>query len=216
MIQKKNRHIFALAFSIFALCGCAALKKPASVVLTGPSQSVSNVFVSPSIRSGAVKRAVMIDFANRTHTMGINDSVTESLAQKLIEASYFQVVRQPLTKEIEESYSKARFKKSLLERIQKETNADAVIMGEVTAFHAYRPIRLGIRLKMLDLKEGKVLWAVDELFDAGFKNISHFAQKYYASTQNTESPLTTWESILISPALFTGFMCHEIVRTIES
>ncbi len=62
--------------------------------------------------------------------------------------------------------------------LQREYACDAVLFGEVTQFRAYAPLAIGWRFKLVDVRTGKVIWAVDETFDASNVKVAKAAQRF--------------------------------------
>jgi hypothetical protein len=52
-----------------------------------------------------------------------------------------------------------------LEALQRVYGCDAVLFCQLTTFHAYPPLAVGWRLKLVETRTGRILWAVDKVFD---------------------------------------------------
>jgi hypothetical protein len=53
------------------------------------------------------------------------------------------------------------------ESLRSTYGCDAVLFCELTTFRAYAPLAIGWRLKLVDTRTRQILWATDEVFDAG-------------------------------------------------
>jgi hypothetical protein len=62
--------------------------------------------------------------------------------------------------------------------LRREYGCDAVMFAELTAYHAYTPLAVGWRLKLVDARSGQILWAADELFDAAQPAVYRAAQRF--------------------------------------
>jgi TolB-like protein len=51
--------------------------------------------------------------------------------------------------------------------LQRVYGCDAVLFSQLTTFRAYAPMVVGWRMKLVEAQTGKILWAVDKVFDAG-------------------------------------------------
>ena len=51
--------------------------------------------------------------------------------------------------------------------LERATGANGVLFVDIDSYRAYRPLALGVRAKLVDLKSADFLWAIDETFDAG-------------------------------------------------
>jgi hypothetical protein len=50
--------------------------------------------------------------------------------------------------------------------LQREYGCDAVLFCQLTTFRAYAPLTIGWRMKMVDVRTQRIIWAADEVFDA--------------------------------------------------
>jgi hypothetical protein len=50
-------------------------------------------------------------------------------------------------------------------QLQREYGCDAVLFCQLTKFHAYAPLTIGWRMKLVDVHTRQIIWAADEVFD---------------------------------------------------
>lgn len=112
---------------------------------------------------------------------------------------------------------------------------DAVLFCELTSFRPNAPLAIGWRLKLADAKTGKILWAADEIFDAGNKDTAKEAEQFEKSQQPrhnffynvysfaswcvdtpTRSALDDQWNILHSPRYFGEYTAGKLVKTIPA
>lgn len=94
---------------------------------------------------------------------------------------------------------------SLLLYATETLEADAILTIDLTSYHPYRPIRMGARCRLIDLKNLEVVWAVDETFDSARADVASEAMRYEARTRTAAFPVSTGSSILRSPRRFAEF-----------
>jgi hypothetical protein len=85
------------------------------------------------------------------------------------------------------------------ERLRRATGCDAVVFCDLTYFRAYPPLAVGWRMQLVDV-EKRILWAVDELFDAGNPAIAAAARRYGVQCFGTSTDGS--DTILFSPRQF--------------
>lgn len=51
--------------------------------------------------------------------------------------------------------------------LRREYGCDAVLFSELTVYRAYAPMVIGWRLKLVDARTREIIWAADQVFDAG-------------------------------------------------
>jgi hypothetical protein len=110
---------------------------------------------------------------------------------------------------------------------------DAVLFCELTTFRPNAPMAIGWRLKLAEAKAGKILWATDEIFDAGNKGVAKEAEEFERLQQPhhtflygaysflawcvdtpTRSALDDQWNILHSPRYFGEYSAEKLVKTL--
>ena len=85
---------------------------------------------------------------------------------------------------------------------------------DLHSFNSYRPISLGVRAKLVDLKSGEFMWAIDESIDAGDASVMVSANAYQRGKHVQAISNETRNSILQSPRLFSKFVAFSIFQTL--
>jgi hypothetical protein len=112
---------------------------------------------------------------------------------------------------------------------------DAVLFCELTTFRPNEPLAIGWRLKLAEAKTGQILWAIDEIFDAGNKEVAKEAEAYQKAQQPrhnlfynvysfaawcvdtpTRSALDDQWNILHSPRYFGEYSAEKLVKTMPA
>ncbi len=96
--------------------------------------------------------------------------------------------------------------------LQRTYGCDAVLFCQLTVFHAYAPITVGWRFKMVDTRTRQILWAADEVFDAGQKTVLNGAARFQA-TALRGSEADGW-SIRNSPRQFGQYAAARLLATL--
>jgi hypothetical protein len=112
---------------------------------------------------------------------------------------------------------------------------DAVLFCELTTFRPNAPLAIGWRLKLADARTGKILWAADEIFDAGNMSVAREAEQFEKAQQPhhnflygaysflawcvdtpTRSSLDDQWKILHSPRYFGEYSAEKLVKTLPA
>ncbi len=96
--------------------------------------------------------------------------------------------------------------------LQRTSGCDAVLFCQLTVFHAYAPLAVGWRFKMVDTRTRQILWAADEVFDAGQPGVLNGASRYQA-TARLLSEADGW-SIRNSPRQFGQYAAARLLATL--
>ncbi len=91
----------------------------------------------------------------------------------------------------------------LLQRIVRETDAQAVLFLDLNHCTAYPPLALSFRARLVDLSTGETLWMVDEVFDANSGPTARAARHHARANYSGVGDPTG--GILQSPSLFAGY-----------
>ena len=106
--------------------------------------------------------------------------------------------------------------REFFERLRMDTGCDAVMFCQLVHYRPYPPIAVGWDLKLVDSRKSQILWAVDEVFNAGEGSTARAARHYYAAHIQTSSPVTDSWSILQSPRRFTQYAVNAVFATLSS
>jgi hypothetical protein len=166
-----------------------------------------------------IRRVVMIPVHAPQISLNAQTELDLAFQNKINATQLFEVVflpRENLSRRfgIRSFDSAAPLPDTLFSYIQESVNADAVCFFDITAYHPFRPIRIGIRAKLIDLKSKKTLWAFDDIFDAGNTEVAASAVRYERKRLANKRPTGHPDSILISPSRFTVFALDSALLTL--
>jgi hypothetical protein len=121
------------------------------------------------------------------------------------------------------------------DNLKRVYGCDAVLFCEITTFRPNAPLAIGWRLKLAEAKTGKILWATDEIFDAGNKSVAKEAEEFEKLQQPhhnfwygtysflawcvdtpTRSALDDQWNILHSPRYFGEYTAEKLVKTLPA
>ena len=110
--------------------------------------------------------------------------------------------------------STASLPANFLKIIENYTGANGVIFIDLDLYRPFRPMSLGVRSKLVDLKTGEFMWAIDETFDAGHASIIVNASQFQELSQVRALSERTSGSVLHSPRHFTKYVASTIFSTL--
>lgn len=218
-----RRILWVAAFSAFCgLSGCHT--PPISDTVVGPEYEPSNVFAAQARLPEQLRRVAVLPL-----TSPPNDPIAASggealqpvLQSELAKTGKFEIVqvtpgqlrqwigRSGLTGE-------EALPPGLLTQIGTELGCDAVLFGRLSQYRPYRPPAVGWNFKLADCREGRVWWALDDIFDGGDFTVVNSARRYYQRHIQAAPPLADSFSILSSPRLFAQYTLHAAFATLPS
>ena len=90
---------------------------------------------------------------------------------------------------------------------------NGVLFTDLSSYKPYKPISISVRSKLVDIKSGEFLWAIDETFDAGHANVIVGASIFQEKSQVRVLSAKTG-SVLHSPRAFSKYVASTIFSTL--
>ena len=103
-----------------------------------------------------------------------------------------------------------------LSAIHKTLKCDAVLIGTVTEYHPYPRMAVGLRMKLVDLRDGQLLWALEQVWDSADKTIERRIEKYFQSQMRSGFAPLREGLVVISPLKFIKFVAYEVAETLRA
>jgi len=103
---------------------------------------------------------------------------------------------------------------NFLKIIESQTGANGVMFIDLDSYRPFRPMSLGVRSKLVDLKTGEFMWAIDETFDAGHASVIVGASQFQETSQVRALSNKTNGSVLHSPRNFTKYVASTVFSTL--
>lgn len=100
------------------------------------------------------------------------------------------------------------------EALVREVGADAILFTDLTAYHPYRPLVMGVRCKLVESASADILWSFDTVFDSGNPTVSTAARRYHLDESAPPYPLQNSSSILQSPLRYTKYVADAVFATL--
>lgn len=102
----------------------------------------------------------------------------------------------------------------LLQRIRTATGCDAVLFCRLTQYRPYKPLAIGWNMKLVEVRQPRIWWSVDEVFDAGDPAVVNGARRYYQNQARQTGPLADSYTILDSPRRFGQYTLATLLGTL--
>jgi len=208
--------------------------------LFGGNGKPDNIFVASPVLPAALKRVVVLPLAHQDAQADLSsgcDLLDPILQAELIKTKRFEMIAAS-PKTIQELTGQARWTgeevlpPDFFGSLQRVYGCDAVLFCELTTYHAYPPLLIGWRMKLVDVSTQKIIWAADVVFDASDPAVSQSAEAYQKQQQGVDKPVSllnrmwTWIdrrsqpatddqwTILNSPRYFGEFAATKLFDTL--
>lgn len=192
-----------------ALSGCTIIQ-PVEV------QS-GHFYLDPSINFGSIGKVAILELDNQSTRPEQTELLTQSIADALGKKHLFSVQCiykldsdwQSLELDAISGYT---FEQLAL--IREQLHVDAVLFGTICRYSPYPHFLTHLRLKMVSLQDGKLIWAMEEVWDSTDKKTTQRMQQFFNEQMRDDYEPMNWQILVTSPRAFSRFVAFEVSRTL--
>ncbi len=147
------------------------------------------------------------------------DYIDDVFHQELAQERIFETIRIS-TDQMRRLFGLGRISSSsdlpenFLRTLNEQTGANGVLFVDLDSYRPYRPMSLGVRAKLVDLKSGEFMWAIDETFDAGHAGVIVGASMFQEKAQVRALSSKTSGSVLHSHRVFSKYIASTVFSTL--
>ncbi len=208
------------ALAMALLAGCSS---PGTSAKSDPGlKDYPRNFTGDAFMPERVKRVVLFPiWSGEIATEESAAALDAVFAAALERGSRFEVVLLPREDcrrryGVESISSAAALPPGMLTELDRDFNAEGVLLVDLTAYRPYRPILLGLRAKLILFADARVAWACDDIFSASNPAILNGLAKFYrsAGAGNGSPPVNYTEAALISPSRFADYAATAMFATL--
>ena len=181
----------------------------------GPRRCPINYDLASSFDLRHIRRVALIELAGDKCAPQVAADMTEALFQAMQAKRLFHVdvirrtdaVCRDLPLDRMEPYALENFSK-----MQQALRCDGAVIGKISHFQTYPRLRIGLYLRLLDLRNGAVVWAVDHTWDTTDKKTEERIKKFFKRHLREGYDPLQWRLATQSPRTFQKFIAYEIVE----
>jgi len=174
-------------------------------------------YLNPDKSLTTLGRVAIVELDNDSSYPKISADVTEKLYQALQKKQVFglTVVRQndPLWRSLQLDLDSKYALKQLL-AIRETLKCDAVLLGTITEFRPYPHMIIGLRVKLIDLRDGQLLWALEQIWDTADKTTEYRIKEYFRSQKRLGYAPLHERLAAVSSLEFIKFVSYEVAETL--
>jgi hypothetical protein len=215
-----------LYLCLFTGCANTTVAKTASwEVVNGPDYQVHNVHkLAPKLPDG-LRRVAILPLSTEpsdTDMVTARETLEPVMQSEFDRLNVFEVIRvtrdqmRQMTGQAEWSASD-KLPRNFLATLKEETGCDGVIFPRLTRYRPYPPMALGWSLKLIDLTDGQIWWAADEMFDLADPTVVNSARRYqitHLKFAKANPLLEDSTVVLISPTRLAQFTTASLFATL--
>jgi len=203
--------------------GCQSVSQKLNPnAVRGPGYEPMNVHQSTGTLPDSIRRVAFLPVVSSRTSHELKsgvDALQPILLNELARLGAFELV--PVSEEtlirltgLPKWTAEQALPRDFFEKLKAETGCEAVLFGNLTEYHPYRPIRIGWSLKLVEVEEAGIIWSVDESFDGADPRVSASVQRFFASGEGAQDSFSDQQSALYSPRRFGKYTAYAVFSTL--
>jgi hypothetical protein len=208
--MNKLKVIFVLS-AVFVFTGCRVSLRSES--LSGPNY----YYLTGSKDLSSVGRVAIVELENESDYPNISGDVAESLYEQLQKRQIFGL---SIVRKSDDNWrslqvpDEGTFSLEQLAAIRKSLKCNAILVGVVTKYNPYPHMSIGLRLKMVDLTDGQLLWGLEQVWDSADKKTQYRIERYFDREKRSGFGPLREDLVAVSPIEFLKFVTYEVASTL--
>ena len=178
----------------------------------------ADYYLNPDKDLSTVGRVAIVELDNDSGLPQISADITEAFFLALQKKQIFglTMVRQdePTWRSLQLEPDSMYSLEQLL-AIRKALKCDAVLVGTITQYKPYPHTAVGLRMRLLDLKDGQLLWALEQVWDSADKTTESRIKNYLQSQMRSGFAPLREQLVVVSPLKFIKFVAYEVAETLQ-
>lgn len=186
---------------------------------TGCTGRTDGFYLNPDRDLSTIGRGAVVELDNDSSYPEISADVTEALFLALQKKQVFGLAvvhrQDPAWRSLQLDLDSA-YTLEQLSAIRRTLKCDAILVGTITEYRPYPHLTLGLRMKLIDVSSGELLWALEQVWDASDKATEGRIKKYFDRQMRSDSAALREQLVTVSSLKFVGFVAYEVAETLLS
>lgn len=216
------RWVIGASVGLLLLAGCSTERLADTVI--GPGYHPANVFCRGATLPAGVRRVAILPQTCEGDSSALaagRETLAPVLDEELAKTGKFEVVLVS-PEELQARTGRASWRADeklpadFFRALKDAYGCDAVLFSQLTVFRAYPPLAVGWRLKLVARSGSDIVWAADEVFDAGQPAVVNGARRYQQEQQRGPSSHLDSQGIINSPRWFGRYAANTLLATLPA
>lgn len=203
-------------WSVLALSGMIVLSGCRTQVPYTPMEGA--FYVNSEIDLSAIGRVALVELENLSDYPEVGEDLSEALYVALQKKQYFGMMtvsqNDPRWRSLQSPLDASYDAEQLIE-MQRVLQCDAILTGSVTQFEPYPHTNIGVRIRLIDLRSGELLWGAEQVWDCGDAHVKVGIQYYLQEEIGAEASPLQRDLVSRSPKNLFKFVSYELAQTLE-
>ena len=97
--------------------------------------------------------------------------------------------------------------------LRETLRSNGLLLGTITQYQPYPHMVIGLRLKLLDLTDGQLIWGMEQVWDSTDKSIQKRIKRYFKEQLRSGHAPLNEELVVVSSLNFCKFVAYEVATT---
>jgi len=175
-------------------------------------------YINPHRDLHKLGKVALVELDNTSSYPDVSADVTQALFLALQKKQVFSLATvdrdDPAWQTLQENLDSLQALRQLL-TMRDTLRCNALLIGTITEYRPYPQLVLGLRLKLLDLTDGQLLWGIEQVWDAADKSIQKRVGTYFKKELRSGLAPLREDLVVISSREFIKFAAYETAQTLE-
>ncbi len=199
-----------MALALGPICGCHSNKDNGGMA--------NSFFLDPGKDLRTLGRVALVEMENTTGYPQISGEMTQAFYLEAQKKQLFGLVviqqDDPAWRSLQENLDDLQAMRRLM--VLKQTlRSNGLLLGTITQYQPYPHMVIGLRLKLLDLTDGQLIWGMEQVWDSDDKSIQKRIQKYFGQQLRSGHTPLNEDLMVVSSLNFCKFVAYEVAATLE-
>jgi len=163
-------------------------------------------------------RVALVELENTSSYPDVSADVTAALFLALQKKHVFSLSTvprdDPAWRAVQENLDSLQALRGLL-AMRDTLRCNGLLVGTITEYRPYPQLVLGLRLKLLDLTDGQLLWGLEQVWDAADKGLQKRVETYFKKEVHSGFAPLREDLVVISSLEFIKFAAYETAHTLD-
>lgn len=176
-------------------------------------------YLNPEVDFSAIGKVAVLELENLSTRPEQTELMTQNLADSLGKKHLFSVrcvYRLDSDWQSLELDSISGYTFEQLSLIREQLHVDAIVFGTICRYSPYPHFLTHLRLKMISLQDGKLIWAMEEVWDSTDKKTAQRMRQFFNEQMRDGYDPMNWQILVTSPKAFSRFVTYEAAQTLPA
>lgn len=175
-------------------------------------------YLNPYKDLSTLGRIALVELDNNSGYPNIPSDVTQALFVALQKKQMFGVTivshDDPEWRGLQENLDSLQALKKLL-TMRDMLKCNGLLVGTITEYQPYPRMTIGLRLKLLDLTDGQLLWGFEQIWDTADKSVEKRVRRYFDTELRSGVSSLREELVVVSSLKYCKFVAYEVAATLD-